>query len=394
MSDEYDGTEDLETTEDLDSAADPTTTGPDSPGAGPIRRPVRRPRPAPGAGYGSSRYARREPTSGLTLLVVPIFAGVALLALIAAVAFDHFHNTAAATPTAVPTTPPAATAVPTATFVVPPTAVSSKPGLAAEVNGVGVSLKEFNQEVASTAASIQAQTPGTDITKGAGLKTYNQQVSQAFQSLIDTAYAVSYAKKHNLVATKKQIAALLAQYQSQAGGAAAFTQQTQAAGFTQDVVNQIISDAATEQNVQAAVTKNVPCGTKGTPVCDVHMRIILLKSTQQTLANTLSKELKADKGSNFAALAKKNSTDTTSAALGGDAGYYTKGQISTDFDKAIFSLKDMGISSPISTTYGLFIVQALGTRPPSSVTQPFYTKWLATQEKTATIDKYVKIPKA
>ncbi len=386
MSDEHDGTE------DLDSAADPTTTGPDTSGAGPIRRPVRRPRPAPGAGYGSSRYARREPSSRLTLLVVPIFAGIALLALIAAVAFDHFHNSAAATPTAVPTVPPAATAAPTATFVAPPPAVSSKPGLAASVNGVGVSLKEYNQEVASTAASLQSQ--GTDITKGAGLKTYNQQVAQAFQSLIDTAYAVSYAKKHNLVATKKQIATLLAQYQSQAGGAAAFTQQTQSAGFTQDVVNQIISDAATEQNVQTAVTKNVPCGGKTTAVCDVHMRIILLKSTQQTLANTLSKQLKADKGSNFAALAKKNSTDTTSAALGGDAGYYTKGQISADFDKAIFSLKNLGISSPISTTYGLFIVQALGTRPPSSVTQPFYTKWLATQEKTATIDKYVKVPKA
>jgi parvulin-like peptidyl-prolyl isomerase len=104
--------------------------------------------------------------------------------------------------------------------------------------------------------------------------------------------------------------------------------------------------------------------------------------------------LKADKGSNFAALAKKNSTDTTSAALGGDAGYYSKGQIRADFDKAIFALKNMQVSSPISTTYGLFIVQAIGTRPPSTITQPYYTKWLAKQEKTAVIDKYVKIPKA
>ncbi|MGH2389554.1 MAG: hypothetical protein ACRDIE_15245, partial [Chloroflexota bacterium] len=109
MSDEHDGTEDLGTAED------PTTTGPDSAGTGPTPRPVRRPRPAPGAGYGSSRYARRERSSTLTLLIVPIFAGIALLALVAAVAFDHFHNSAAATPTAVPTTPPAATAVPTAT---------------------------------------------------------------------------------------------------------------------------------------------------------------------------------------------------------------------------------------------------------------------------------------
>lgn len=386
MSDEHDGSE------DLGAAEDPTTTGPDVAGTRPAPRPVRRPRPAPGAGYGSSRYARRERSSNLTLLIVPIFAGIALLALVAAVAFDHFHNSAAATPTAVPTDVPAPTAAPTATLVVMPPAVSSKPGLAAEVNGVGVSLKEFNQESASTAASLQQQ--GTDITKAAGLKTYHQQIAQAYQSLIDTAYAVSYAKKHHLVATKKQIAALRSQYEAQAGGADAFTQQTKAAGFTADVVNQIISDAATEQNVQAAVTKNLPCGTKTTAVCDVHMRIILLKSTQKTLADKLSKQLKADKGSNFAALAKKNSTDTTSAALGGDAGYYSKGQISADFDKAIFALKNMQVSSPISTTYGLFIVQAIGTRPPSTITQPYYTKWLAKQEKTAVIDKYVKIPKA
>ena len=382
MSDEHDGDQ------ILDAADNPTTTGPDDAGAVPTPRPVRRPRPAPGVGYGSGRRSRVEPPSRFSPWIVPIFAVVALLALIAAIGFDHFHNTSAAAPTAIPTTPPAPTATlapPTATPVVLPTAVSSKPGLAAAVNGVGVSLKEFNQESAQIASSMQSQ-QNVKLTTPAGLKSFHAQQKKTLQSMIDTAYATWFAQQHHLVATKAEVAALRASYEQQAGGAAAFAQTTASEGFTPDVVNQIISDAATGTNVIDYVVKDLPCP------CDLHVRHILLKSTQKALADKLAKELQADHGSNFAALAKKYSTDTGSAVQGGDLGFISKGQTVAPFDKAAYSLKINQISNPVKSTYGWHIIEVLGKRPTSATAQPYYTKWLAKQEKTATIHTYVTIP--
>ncbi|HEY8287035.1 MAG TPA: peptidylprolyl isomerase [Chloroflexota bacterium] len=385
MSDEHDGDQ------HLDAADNPTTTGPDDAGAVPTPRPVRRPRPAPGVGYGSGRRSRLEPSSRFSPWIVPIFAVVALLALVAAIGFDHFHNTSAASPTAVPTVPlgpsatPAPTAPPTATPVVLPTAVSSKPGLAADVNGVGVSLKEFNQESAQIASSMQSQ-QGVKLTTPAGLKSFHVQQKKALQNIIDTAYAVWFAQQHHLVATKAEVASLRSQYEQQAGGAAAFAQQTASEGFTADVVNQIITDAATGTNVIDYVVKDLPCP------CDLHVRHILLKANQTALANKLAKELQADHGSNFAALAKKYSTDTGSAVKGGDLGFISKGQTVAPFDKAAYSLKINQISNPVKSTYGWHIIEVLGKRPTSATAQPYYTKWLAKQEKTATIHTYVTIP--
>ncbi|HVA92966.1 MAG TPA: peptidylprolyl isomerase [Chloroflexota bacterium] len=382
MSDEHDGDQ------QLDAAEDPTTTGPDDAGAQPTPRPVRRPRPAPGVGYGSGRRSRVESKSTFSPLVAPIFAVVALLALVAAIGFDHFHGTSAAAPTAipaVPTSPPAPTAAPTATLVVMPTVVSSKPGLAAEVNGIKVSLKEFNQESAQLASSMQTQ-QSVKLTTPAGLKTYHQQQQKTLQSLIDTAYAVWFAQQHHLVATKAQVAALMSQYEQQAGGAAAFAQTTASEGFTQDVVSQIVADSATGSNVFNYVVKGLPCP------CDLHVRHILLKANQQALADKLAKELQADHGSNFAALAKKYSTDTGSAVQGGDLGFISKGQTVAPFDKAAYSLKIDQISNPVKSTYGWHIIEVLGKRPASATAQPYYTKWLAKQEKTATVHTYVTIP--
>lgn len=99
------------------------------------------------------------------------------------------------------------------------------------------------------------------------------------------------------------------------------------------------------------------------------VRHILVDS--KSLAETLETKLK--NGASFAALAKKYSKDTGSAAQGGKlcvAHGGTSGacqQTVAPFDKAAFSLKTNQISAPVHSVYGWHIIQPLSAVKPAHV---------------------------
>lgn len=96
------------------------------------------------------------------------------------------------------------------------------------------------------------------------------------------------------------------------------------------------------------------------------VRHILVKSKAK--ANQIEKQL--HNGASFAVLAKKDSTDTTSAKNGGSLGAITKGEMVPPFDKAAFSLKTGQISPPVHSVYGWHIIEATGPVKPAHLT-PF-----------------------
>jgi foldase protein PrsA len=102
------------------------------------------------------------------------------------------------------------------------------------------------------------------------------------------------------------------------------------------------------------------------------VRHILVNS--KSLAQTIETKLK--NGASFAALARKYSKDTGSAAQGGKLCVAHGGssgacqQTVAPFDKAAFSLKTNEISQPVKSVYGYHVIQALGPIKPAH-TQTF-----------------------
>ena len=95
----------------------------------------------------------------------------------------------------------------------------------------------------------------------------------------------------------------------------------------------------------------------------VHARHILVRSArnedfskrQAALAKAKSIKKDLDGGADFIELAK-NKSDGPGAKNGGDLGFFTRGQMTPEFEKTAFSLPVGGISDPIETEFGYHII--------------------------------------
>lgn len=85
----------------------------------------------------------------------------------------------------------------------------------------------------------------------------------------------------------------------------------------------------------------------------------ILVADEET-ANSIKKEL--DEGGDFAALAEKNSTDTASAANGGNLDWFGPGAMVPEFEEVAYGLEVDEISEPVASEFGFHIIQVLDKR--------------------------------
>lgn len=108
-------------------------------------------------------------------------------------------------------------------------------------------------------------------------------------------------------------------------------------------------------------------------------------------AEKLRKELTG--GSDFAALAKENST-CPSAQQGGDLGFFAKGQMVPAFEKAVIALKTGEISPVVETQFGYHIIKLTDRKPAQALDfKDVKTKlgeYLKGQKVNEAIQKYLE----
>jgi parvulin-like peptidyl-prolyl isomerase len=373
------------------------------PGKEPVTLPRRthRPRPVPTSGYVPGRRSRVEETHTMNPYIVPVVALVALVALLVALVVAKVHNSSNAsagptsTVTAVPVSP-SATPRPTATPMKVATPLTTKAGVAAVVNGESIPMSLYvdysNSAIAGLQADHQDQTTGAtikaiDVRTTAGKAAVKQTRQQVLDSLIQNYTIVAYARDHHLMPTQAEITTVISGYYTQGGGKDAFLKMATSEGFTSADVNEIASTTAAIQSVMTKVTANIACK----PCGERHARHILFKATDQKLATTVAKHLQADKGSDFAAYAKKYSTDTGSAKQGGDLGWFEQSAMVKEFGDAAFALKIGQVSNPVKSTYGWHVIQVLGERASSTQKSDYFTTWVGKMQKAAVTHTYVKL---
>ncbi len=114
-----------------------------------------------------------------------------------------------------------------------------------------------------------------------------------------------------------------------------------------------------------------------------------------------AKAIKAelDKGASFKKLAKEKSTDP-SASRGGNLGWFGRGMMDPDFEKAAFALKKAGdVSAPVKTKFGWHIIKLTGRkaasiRPLDKVKGLIEQKLMQDKQKKAYDDILAKLKKA
>ncbi|MBI1730244.1 tetratricopeptide repeat protein [Candidatus Acetothermia bacterium] len=130
---------------------------------------------------------------------------------------------------------------------------------------------------------------------------------------------------------------------------------------------------------------------------EIHARHILINLPQTaTPGQVQSASKKMDgiivqlkSGTDFAALAKQYSDDTSNKNSGGDLGWFGRGKMVPEFDQAAFALQDNQLSAPVRTQYGFHIIQVLEHRTTDAEKEQVKTDY-NTSEKQKRFDEWVK----
>jgi parvulin-like peptidyl-prolyl isomerase len=106
---------------------------------------------------------------------------------------------------------------------------------------------------------------------------------------------------------------------------------------------------------------------------------------------------KLNQGEDFATLAMSLSTDTGSGANGGDLGWFGKGMMVDDFEKAAYALEKPGdyTTTPVKTQFGYHIIQLIAKQDRPLTADQYqaardqaFRDWLETTKKEYTIETF------
>lgn len=261
-------------------------------------------------------------------------------------------------------------------------------GAVAVVNGTEISRSELDGWLAQAKKSYQAQK--RQFPK-AGTPEYQNIETQYVAYLVQKAEFEQAAKDLGIKVTKQEVDQGLSGYiDSKFGGSrknferALAAQQFPESTFRETIALSVLSkkifDTVTqnvnvpEQDALAYYNQNIAQYQQKASRTVRHILIAEKKKNGQVdypksekLAFQLYHRLKA--GADFAALAKKYSADTGSKAQGGKL-TIQQGETVPEFDKVAFSLAKGEISTPVKTTFGYHIIQALSKVKPGQTT-PF-----------------------
>jgi parvulin-like peptidyl-prolyl isomerase len=253
-------------------------------------------------------------------------------------------------------------------------------GVVAKVDTTDITQTQFNDLLATAKASYKAN---KKTFPAVGSAAYTAVQQQAVTELVQEAEISIGAKNLDIGVTNAEVEKALTtikkqyftdpktkKYDPKKYAAALKAQNTTDARVRDQLRQKLLADKITAKLTKsvtvtpAAITAYYTKNKSQFAVpAERHVRHILVKTKAE--ADKLYKQLKtSDK--NFAALAKKYSTDKTSAVNGGDLKMIQKGQTVPTFDAVAFKEPANQVSAPVKSTYGYHLIEALGPVTPAT----------------------------
>ncbi len=233
----------------------------------------------------------------------------------------------------------------TLTATVTPTLISPSPTpqpLAAVVNGEGITLAEFQAELAQYQAALN--TTGTPAPSDADQKQV------VLDNLIDQALLAQAAKESGFTVSKQDLQNRIDQLAANIGGANALSEWEKQNGYSDQSFQLSLARLIAAAWQRDQIVTQVPATAD-----QVHARQIRV-NTQAEAQSILAK---LQSGVNFATLAFYYERDT-----GGDLGWFPRGYLTVpEVEDAAFSLKPGEYSQIIQSKEGFHIVQVLERDP-------------------------------
>lgn len=252
--------------------------------------------------------------------------------------------------------------------------------LAARVNGDGILLADYEDEVARFEAAQAIL--GTDL---ASLGDYRRQVLQALiDRLLLAQGAVEAGRSFEAAAVDAELEAV-----AQArGGSEAMGAWMAENGYTLDSLKRALREDKLSAMMIEEITQSI-----GQTAEQVRAAHILVGSRSE--AEALQAQLSA--GSDFADLASQASLDASTRPAGGDLGWFPQGYLLVpEVDQAAWALAPGETSDIVESSLGYHIVRVLerGDHPLSPDARRFLREqavivWLQARQTTAPIEIYV-----
>lgn len=211
------------------------------------------------------------------------------------------------------------------------------------VDGAWVTYSTYLFEVNSIKNYYQSQTgegggEAIDFKSDEGKKRLKQLQEQVLTQLQEEAIIKQIAREQKVTVSSKEVKEQVDQITKSAGG--------------EEKVNEVLKKfygwdkADLEQKIRFQILKQ--------KTAEKLQNDESINAQAKAKAEDVLKQVQA--GGDFAELAKKNSQDS-SAANGGDLGFFGKGQMVPEFEKAAFELQPGQTSGIVKTKYGYHIIK-------------------------------------